>query len=90
MLLLFEMDNKEFYKRFEEQAMKEFGKTHGKIFCILIAGMGCMMYVKRNDIDKPLQYFFMHSDSWGQYGEETSEVPVLEKFMEGYKQIDIV
>ena len=32
-----------------------------------------------------LEYFFMHSDSWGQYGEETSDVPRLRAFKENYE-----
>ena len=46
--------------------------------------MGCFLYYKvpisaitRYDI----LVFFMHSDSWGQYGEETSDVPKLDRFI---------
>ena len=52
-----------------------------------MAGMGCMMYVKRDDFKSKPEYFFMHSDSWGQYGVETDDRPKLAKFLEGYKKI---
>lgn len=47
-------------------------------------GMGCLLYfkVKINAITPyDTLVFFMHSDSWGQYGEETSDVPSLERFI---------
>ena len=46
------------------------------------AGMGCTWYVRNNHGN--LEYCFIHSDSWGQYGEDTSDIPILNAFLEGY------
>ena len=47
-------------------------------------GMGCFLYYKV-PVNATTRYdilvFFMHSDSWGQYGEETSDVPKLDRFI---------
>jgi len=47
-------------------------------------GMGCSEYFRKLP-NRDLEYFFMHSDSWGQYGEDTSEVPQLMAFLYGFK-----
>jgi hypothetical protein len=49
-------------------------------YCILSVGMGCSLYIinKNNN----LYSIFMHSDSWGQYGENTDDSIIL------YKHID--
>ena len=52
------------------------------------AGMGCYWYARNNN--GTLEFFFMHSDSWGQYGEETSDVPRLRAFKENYEYQIIV
>ena len=51
---------------------------------ILYAGMGCSTYIRRN-LDAKLEYFFLHSDSYGQYGLETSDMPKVNAFLYGYK-----
>ena len=47
-------------------------------------GMGCFLYYKV-PVNATTRYdilvFFVHSDSWGQYGEETSDVPKLDRFI---------
>lgn len=52
-------------------------------------GMGCSLYAKqdgrRHNVHterQPIYVFFMHSDSWGQYG--TSDVPKLAQFIPSY------
>ena len=52
------------------------------------AGMGCYWYARNNN--GTLEFFFMHSDSWGQYGEDTSDVPRLRAFKEDYEYQIIV
>jgi len=47
-------------------------------------GMGCFLYFKITTncrYTDDIYTFFMHSDSWGQYGEETSDVPRLDRFI---------
>lgn len=65
-------------------ARKIMALTCGKIFVRCYVGMGCMYFCKRDDVDKPIELFFMHSDNWGQYGPETDDRPKLDKFLEGY------
>jgi hypothetical protein len=50
------------------------------------AGMGCCFYCKRDGTDGTIELFFMHSDSWGQYGPETDERPKLNEFLQGYTE----
>ena len=53
------------------------------------AGMGCIWFIRSNDgIIKNNQYLFMHTDSWGQYGEESSHVPRYKAFIYGYTLIE--
>ena len=51
------------------------------------AGMGCHNFYRRNKTTLSLEMFFMHSDSWGQYGEDTSDGPQLNAFLHGYSVI---
>lgn len=46
------------------------------------AGMGCQIYCRNNH--GTYEYFFLHSDSQGQYGEDTSELPFVNAFVLGY------
>lgn len=47
------------------------------------AGMGSSWFIRNHN--GKLEYFFMHGDLWGQYGEDTSEIPRLNCFLRGYK-----
>ena len=48
-------------------------------YVISYVGMGCDMYIKL--VEGKLMGLFMHHDSWGQYGAEADDTPVLEKFI---------
>ena len=48
-------------------------------------GMGCTWYIRNNS--GTIQYLFMHSDSWGQYGDDSSDVPIYNAFIDGYNEI---
>lgn len=52
-------------------------------YTIEYVGLGCMWFIRNHN--KKLEYFFMHSDSWGQYGSDTSDIPRLNCFIRGYK-----
>jgi hypothetical protein len=54
----------------------------------LYAGMGCMWYVRNNK--NVLEYLFMHSDSWGQYGDESSDLPRYNAFRENFELQKII
>lgn len=58
-----------------------------KIYCILNVGMGCQLYVYCHYQNEPLA-IFMHSDSWGQYGEATNDEPILKKYIDEAREVD--
>lgn len=60
----------------------------GKIYIRCYAGQGCFYYAKRDNINSPIQLFFMHSDMWGQYGAEASDLPKLYAFLNGYAALN--
>lgn len=69
----------------------EFNKINqDNIFTIVYAGMGCEMYIRRDTKDSKLKTFFMHTDSWGQYGIDADERPFIKLFTEDYKQVTIL
>lgn len=45
-------------------------------------GQGCQNYCRNNH--GTYEYFFLHGDSYGQYGEDTSELPLVNAFTLGY------
>jgi len=47
-------------------------------------GMGCAQYVRRNKNSNLLESLFMHSDNWGQYGADTSDLPRYKAFIYEY------
>ena len=47
-------------------------------------GMGCEMYVRNNIDNGNIEYLFMHSDSWGQYGDDFNDTPRYNAFIYGY------
>ncbi len=60
-----------------------------KIYIMSDAGMGCTFYIRRNKrSDKQFECFFMHSDSWGQYGEETDDRKYLAEFLYGFELVN--
>jgi len=70
-----------------EMASTIFDSTVGKCYTSLYGGMGCMWYAKRDYYDGAISLFFMHSDSWGQYGKNSDDRPKLEAFISGYTQV---
>ena len=61
----------------------------GKVYFTTSGGMGCQLYLRRLSKIDNFEIFFMHGDSWGQYGLETDERHFLKLFIEDYKFIDI-
>ena len=49
-------------------------------------GMGCMWIVRNNDGQN--EYLFMHSDTWGQYGDDSSHLPRYKAFIYGYTLVE--
>ena len=59
---------------------RDFIINHTNSYIMTNMDMGCVLYIRnKNGI---IMTLFMHSDSWGQYGENTSDVPKLNKFIE--------
>ena len=50
-----------------------------KEFCI---GQGCAYYIRNHNGTK--EVFFLHCDSHGQYGDDTSDIPRYRAFIKGY------
>ena len=64
--------------------MKEyFSSSSRKEWAVFPLSMGCML-IAHHDATKqnePIYVFFMHADSWGQYGDATSDIPKLANFI---------
>ena len=50
------------------------------------AGMGCSWFIRNNN--GTIEYLFMHSDSWGQYGEDSSHLPRYKAFIYGFYKVN--
>jgi hypothetical protein len=75
-------------KYLQIQARKQMKWAERAIYTIIYAGMGCVWYARRKNNFQKIELFFMHSDNWGQYGPTTDDRPKLDKFLEGYRQIE--
>jgi len=53
---------------------------------IINAGMGCIWIIRNNN--DMYEYLFMHSDNWGQYGDDTSDLPRYKAFIYGYTLVE--
>jgi hypothetical protein len=63
----------------------KFDKLQNGEYTNVYSGMGCTIFIRKNK-DK-LEYYFMHSDSWGQYGDDSSDVPILNSFIYKYTYV---
>lgn len=52
----------------------------------VFGSMGSIWYIRNNAGIH--EYLFMHSDSWGQYGEDSSDLPRYNAFKYGYKLVE--
>jgi hypothetical protein len=71
----------------QEFAERLMGNHVGHIYVTTSAGMGCVWYLRRNDVGQRVESFFMHTDNWGQYGGNTSDVANLREFVSGYHHV---
>jgi len=72
-----------------DKIREELKDNNNKIFINIYVGMGCSMYIRRNNVNEPFELFFMHSDNWGQYGIQTDDRSYLELFKEDYQECRI-
>lgn len=49
-------------------------------------GMGCRNYIRKKG--GVIEKLFMHSDCWGQYGPETDDTPIYEKFIQNMVELN--
>jgi hypothetical protein len=54
------------------------------IFLCTYSGMGCYSFARRKNYDDDIETFFMHSDAWGQYGFQSSNIEEMNNFIIGY------
>jgi hypothetical protein len=52
-------------------------------YVIIPGELGHVWIVRNNNY--LIEYFFIHSDNWGQYGEELNDIPKLNCFIRNYK-----
>ena len=50
------------------------------------AGMGCTWFIRCNKDTGVIEYLYMHSDCWGQYGDDSSYLPRYNAFVHGYSE----
>lgn len=48
-------------------------------------GMSSTWFARNNKGN--IEFLFMHSDNWGQYSEDTSDIPRLNAFLESYSKV---
>jgi len=53
----------------------------------IYVGMGCCVYLTNRN--GAINSLFLHSDNHGQYSEDTNDVPMMEKFINGLPETDI-
>ena len=68
-----------FDQMYQLNKYQEFFSKNPNGHIVNYVGMGCDVYIKQ--VDGKLMGLFMHQDSWGQYGPETDDTPVLSKFI---------
>lgn len=61
-------------------------ENYNNIYVQLYVGMGCYVYIRKKE--NIILSLFMHSDSWGQYGEDSNDEPVLQKFIENLQELN--
>ena len=82
------MSNVTEINRVVSEAQAKFNSNPNKIFAVVYSGQGCVWYVKRRTLGKACQLFFMHGDSWGQYGPQSDDRDKLRAFCYGYRDVD--
>lgn len=68
----------------EEYLTRFFGLNNDG-FIEFNVGMGCILYIKKQENE--MSTMFLHSDSWGQYGEQTSDLPTRIYFINALNNI---
>ena len=70
----------------DQNPVTEFvGKLMPGYYSYTYGGMGCTWFVRNNH--GVFETLFMHSDAWGQYGDDASDIPIFNAFKDGYTEI---
>ena len=69
-------------------AIRALGTTDGKCYVEMAGCMGDTWYARRNYPGGYISLFFIHSDSWGQYGTGSADRSALDTFRRGYREIE--
>ena len=62
-------------------------KSFSGVYSIVNIGMGCCVYLKYNFDDNSMLGYFLHSDCYGQYGDNTNDYVKAQNFVKKYKLI---
>jgi hypothetical protein len=73
-----------YFPDFAIEHIKEIKIGH---YAVFYGGQGCQWYVRNNN--NKYEIFFMHGDHYGQYGEDTSDLPRLKWFIFEYKMQEL-
>lgn len=65
---------------------KEINKINIGEYIDVYGGMGCTWFIRNNN--GTIEYLFMHSDSWGQYGEDSSHLPRYKAFIYSFHKVN--
>ena len=65
----------------------EFFQRHGEGFIEYYVGMGCILYIKK--MNNEITTMFLHSDSHGQYGPHTNDLPTRDFFIIGVDNLTV-
>jgi len=52
-------------------------------YVVKLSGQGSVVFCRNNFCGK-YEYFFLHGDHYGQYGDDTSDIPIVNSFVLGY------
>ena len=68
-----------------EREICDFFGGYGNGYIEFYVGMGCILYIRK--IDNEMKTMFLHSDSHGQYGPGTSDLPTRDFFIRGINNL---
>jgi hypothetical protein len=66
----------------DKSRIEHFLNGNSNMFITEYIGMGCQLFICLKN--QEIMTLFMHQDSHGQYGPNTDDTPILDKFLNGY------
>lgn len=71
-----------------KEAIDVLNSDNRKVYIVKNAGMGCQWYFRQLNSSNLIEGFFMHNDNWGQYGPQLDYRDKLQRFKNGYLEIN--